>query len=282
MIPPPDQDGIIPAAAFTQLGLAFEALAPLLLERAKARAIAPISQFRVGAVALGGTGALYLGANVEILGEALGHSVHAEQAAVALARAAGERSITALAISAPPCGFCRQFLMEIEGAGDLAVLLPGRAGLRLGDLLPEGFGPGDLGRAGGLLSAPDHPLRLVKGRHPPLAEAALQAARTSLAPYSGCPSGVALAMADGRIFAGAYLENAAFNPSLSPLGAALAALAMAGGNPRTIVAAMLVETAGPVSQRRGTDAVLGALAGLRTLVRRAERMVPLSPPRALA
>ncbi len=45
---------------------------------------------------------------------------------------------------------------------------------------------------------------------------AAQAANRCHMPYSHSPSGVALELKDGTIFAGSYAENAAFNPT-SPL-----------------------------------------------------------------
>lgn len=50
---------------------------------------------------------------------------------------------------------------------------------------------------------------------------ALEKARRSYAPYSHCPSGVAVVTVQGQAFSGGYIESAAFNPSLPPLQAAL-------------------------------------------------------------
>ena len=52
-------------------------------------------------------------------------------------------------------------------------------------------------------------------------KAALQQAVQSYAPYSHCPSGLAIATAGGAVYSGPYLESAAFNPSLGPLQAAV-------------------------------------------------------------
>ena len=46
---------------------------------------------------------------------------------------------------------------------------------------------------------------------------------------------------DGRIFRGAYLENAAFNPSLSPLQAALVAAVLGGVAETDLVEAVVVQ-----------------------------------------
>ena len=50
---------------------------------------------------------------------------------------------------------------------------------------------------------------------------ALQQAVQSYAPYSHCPSGLAIVTAQGTVYSGPYLESAAFNPSLGPLQAAV-------------------------------------------------------------
>lgn len=52
-------------------------------------------------------------------------------------------------------------------------------------------------------------------------KAALRQAVQSYAPYSHCPSGLAIVTAGGAIYSGPYLESAAFNPSLGPLQAAV-------------------------------------------------------------
>lgn len=50
---------------------------------------------------------------------------------------------------------------------------------------------------------------------------ALRQAVQSYAPYSHCPSGLAIVTAGGAVYSGPYLESAAFNPSLGPLQAAV-------------------------------------------------------------
>ncbi|XP_022852920.1 cytidine deaminase 1-like [Olea europaea var. sylvestris] len=75
-----------------------------------------------------------------------------------------------------------------------------------------------------------------------LRKAALEAANNSHAPYSGCPSGVALIDSEGKVYRGSYLESAAYNPSLGPVQAALVAyVAGGGGGYESILAAVLVE-----------------------------------------
>ena len=105
----------------------------------------PYSRFRVGAALLAASGRVYTGTNVE--NASFGLSLCAERAAVAQAVAAGETRFEAIAICTdtaeptPPCGACRQVLMEF--APELTVLLAGRGEgvekYRLTELLARPF-----------------------------------------------------------------------------------------------------------------------------------------------
>jgi len=247
------------AAVAAARGITPEQLMGELLGAAQAKAIAPISGFRVGAVARGRSGALYLGANLEFTGHPLNASVHAEQAAVANAMANGEREIVALATTETPCGHCRQFLNELADAESVRILTAGGS-TTLGALLPASFGPGQLGVSERLLDGRTHGLRLAVPTPDPLLTAALEAADQSHAPHSKTPAGIALRLDDGDLVLGRYAESAAFNPSLSPLQAALSALALTGVGFDRIRAAALVETGGPASQRAATEALLATIA----------------------
>ncbi|MEA2719916.1 MAG: cytidine deaminase [Candidatus Eremiobacteraeota bacterium] len=271
MTPAPDPSAIPAAdaqARAAQDGLSFDELMEDLLPAARALAIAPISGFAVGAVAQGASGTLYLGANLEFPGMPLGASVHAEQAAIANAWHHDETGVTALAVTAAPCGHCRQFLNELVAAARLRVLLPGTAPAGLATLLPAAFGPHDLGVPGGLMQPSSHALTLAGSASateppPPVSAAvvaALGSAASSYAPYSKTYAGVALALRDGSVHAGRYAENAAFNPSLPPLQAALVRLAMRSIPFAEIRGAVLAETDGPVSHRLATEALLAAVA----------------------
>ena len=258
------------------LGAAMMRLLPL----AQHYAVVPVSHFRVGAVAAGlpatrgASPALYLGANYEFEGVALSFTVHAEQCATNNAWLHGERGLSLLAVTAAPCGYCRQFLNELSTAAKLSVLLPadtarGFSTTRLSALLPHSFGPTDLGLAGGLMD-PVHAaptLQLArKAKGDALVEAALDAARRSYAPYptddAGQFAGVALQFADGAIFAGRYAGNAAYNPSFSPLESVLAFAHLNSplGTARRVKRCVLVEVPTLASQRSATEAVLAVVA----------------------
>jgi cytidine deaminase len=201
----------------------------------------PVSNFYVGAVSRGLSGRLYPGANLEFAGEALSFTVHAEQSSITHAWMSGEEGVDLIAVTAAPCGYCRQFLNELTTAGQLTIQLPDGT-FRLSDLLPHAFGPRDLGIQGGLLQRDDHRLTIEDGDD--LAREALRAANLSYAPYSKSYAGVALRTTGGAIFAGAYAENAAFNPSMSPLEVALSELNLGGGSFDAIAEAVLVAVDG--------------------------------------
>lgn len=237
-----------------------------LLPLARTYSRPPISNYLVGAVARGTSGNLYLGANIEIPGHSLGFSVHGEQSALSNAYMHSEEGIAAIAVTAAPCGHCRQFINEMAPAGDTQVIIAGKSPLRLDTLLPFAFGPKDLGLKGGALPVKEINLALPKGDSDDLTLAALDAARRSYAPYSKAHSGVAIGTQSGRIYRGAYIENVAFNPSLSPFQSALAALIVGGENYASIAKVALVEIEGAViSQKSVTESALSALAPAASL-----------------
>jgi cytidine deaminase len=92
-----------------------------------------------------------------------------------------------------------------------------------------------------------------------LINAALQAANASYAPYSHSYAGVALKTSGGSIYAGGVAENAAFNPSMSPLEVAIVAMTINGGEKYVdIVDAVLVEAAASTASQ--IDAARNVLA----------------------
>jgi cytidine deaminase len=127
----------------------------LLGERAMAameRAYAPYSGFRVGAALLSADGGVTEGCNVENAAYPAG--ICAERAAVAAAIARGVRDFSAIVIATeaetptPPCGMCRQVLMEFAPHMLVGSITRGGASARwtMSDLLPEAFTPTSLGR----------------------------------------------------------------------------------------------------------------------------------------
>jgi len=89
-----------------------------LAKKAKEKAYAPYSGFRVGAALLTQEGEIFLGCNVENI--SFGLTNCAERTAVFSAVAAGYKDFLALAVSSDsekftfPCGACRQVLVEFS------------------------------------------------------------------------------------------------------------------------------------------------------------------------
>jgi len=126
-----------------------------LRERALAameRAYAPYSEFRVGAALLATDGSVTEGCNVENASFPAG--ICAERVAVAAAVTRGNRTFEAVMIATeaeeptPPCGICRQVLMEFSP--HLVVLGVTRGGREarwtLDQLLPQAFTPNSMDR----------------------------------------------------------------------------------------------------------------------------------------
>jgi cytidine deaminase len=268
---------IMKSSSYVEIGTLMMQLLPV----AQQYAVVPVSNYQVGAVSAGmpipGTGlcSLYLGANFEFSNVALSFTVHAEQSATTNAWNNGEVGIQALAVSAAPCGYCRQFLYELVTAKELNILLPTAPNSTtytmnpLTYYLPDPFGPNDLGVKGGMMDPKlgKHTLKL-NGNPPtnPVLLAALGAASSSYAPYLTNTlneyAGVAVQLADGSIYAGRYGENAAYNPSISPLESALTFMNMTQplGATRQVKRCVLVEVPTRASQYSATQAVLAAYA----------------------
>lgn len=236
-----------------------------LIGLAQSRALPRVSNYRVGAVGLGGSGAIYLGANIELASRELCHTIHAEQAVVVNAMMHGEQSLEALAISAAPCGSCRQFLRELDCASRLEIWLEDDDPHTLDEFLPSSFGPEDLGVTGALLANGSQIIESESsqpGANSPSA-VAVQAALASYAPYTDARAGCSLVLADDTVFAGSYIENAAFNPSISAVQAALVMIAMAGRRAEDITQAVIAQSEpSPIDHAQAGRDLLGA-AGCR-------------------
>ncbi|MFQ6650983.1 hypothetical protein Gotur_022483 [Gossypium turneri] len=227
-------------------------LLPSLVKSAQALARPPISNYHVGAVGVGSSGRIFFGF---------------------------------LAVSAAPCGHCRQFLQELRAAPDVNILITATEKEKenktinnrndkdmqfapLSYFLPHRFGPDDLlekdvplllePHRNGLSFCSDIRNGEINGDGDDSKYAALEAANASHAPYSGCPSGVALVDVEGKIYKGSYMESAAYNPSLPPVQAALVAYVAScgGGGYERIVTAVLVEKADAVIKQEHTAKLL--------------------------
>lgn len=115
----------------------------------KKHAYAPYSNFPVGAAALVDDGRVVAGCNVE--NASYGVGLCAECGLVSALRASGGGRLVAFTCVGPddellmPCGRCRQLLFEFGGT---TLLLETPLGiLPMSEVLPQAFGPDDLGRA---------------------------------------------------------------------------------------------------------------------------------------
>lgn len=236
---------------------AMEQLLRDLIPLAQSYSRATISHFNVGAAALAGSGAIYLGANMEFNQQPLNQSIHAEQAAISNAWHHNEQTITGLAVSATPCGHCRQFINELADAGEIEIYLPAQRPMIFQQLLPHSFGPTDLQVQEHLMASIAHIIEIPSDE--PLLTQAANAAKYSYSPYTNSPSGIAL-KTDKNIYLGRYAENCAYNPSLSPLQSALIALHLANESHCDITKAVLVETkTAKISQQGITASLLAQL-----------------------
>jgi cytidine deaminase len=113
--------------------------------RARARAVAPYSRFKVGAALRTRAGEIVTGCNIE--NATYGLTLCAERVAVVKAVSEGLRGFDAVAVVAPskrppaPCGPCRQILWEF--CGNIWVYMDDLRGntatYRLSELLPLPF-----------------------------------------------------------------------------------------------------------------------------------------------
>ncbi|MEC7288157.1 MAG: cytidine deaminase, partial [Verrucomicrobiota bacterium] len=122
-----------------QINSVTSARAKDLLELATCFSVAPISGFYVGAIAVGKSGKLYLGANMEFQGVPLSASLHAEQSAILNAWMHEEHEVVTLHVSETPCGHCRQFMRELSNSSALKIHCKGQT-FKIEDLLPGAFG----------------------------------------------------------------------------------------------------------------------------------------------
>jgi cytidine deaminase len=212
------------AAEVSSRGLSsVQQLARHLVTEAEVEAWPGVSNYRVGAVVIGQSGALYLGVNLEFPPLPInGDTVHAEQFAATLAFLQGERQLQAMVTARGyPCGHCRQFLSEIDTidsvvflaaedeqtCNSIQTLLPG--GMRpfaLENGEAPALGDGDSGQSapgcslfGSRLGPlPEPPRWRELSPEPavsinrPLLEAAMMACARSHAPYTGNRAGISL------------------------------------------------------------------------------------------
>lgn len=113
--------------------------------RAQELALAPYSNFRVGAAIATKAGAIYTAGNIE--SSSYGLTICAERVALFKALSEGERDFTLVAVATDtadfctPCGACRQVLWDYAPHIDVILINSKQATARhaLADLLPHAF-----------------------------------------------------------------------------------------------------------------------------------------------
>ncbi|KAM0037263.1 putative cytidine deaminase [Helianthus debilis subsp. tardiflorus] len=125
-------------------------LLPSLIKSAQTLANPPISNFAVGVVGLTSDGRIFFGGNIEFPGLPLHHTIHGEQFFITnLAAHAAGAKLLYLAVSAAPCGHCRQFFQELRGISDTQIVITDQPQENpdykpFSSILPHPFGPFDL------------------------------------------------------------------------------------------------------------------------------------------
>lgn len=114
-------------------------------KKAREKAFAPYSKFKVGAAIGTKDGKIYTGCNIE--NASYGLTICAERVAIFKALSEGEKEFVNLAVVAdtkdltPPCGACRQIIWEF--CGDIPVAFSNLEGktetLAMSELLPRAF-----------------------------------------------------------------------------------------------------------------------------------------------
>lgn len=123
---------------------------------ARLKAYAPYSKFMVGAALLCKDGTVYQGCNIE--NASYGPTNCAERTAIFKAVSEGQLSFEKIAIVGgpsdtqefdfcPPCGVCRQVMMEFVNPNEFEIVLSNGTEIKshtLAELFPMGFGPDNL------------------------------------------------------------------------------------------------------------------------------------------
>jgi len=243
-----------------------------MLGVAASRSQTPISGFNVGAAVLCTRqdleyGHIYPGANLEFSNLPLAFTIHAEQSAISNAWHHHETHISKLSVSYTPCGFCRQFILEFDCLKQSEILICSEEGgcrpYSTSELIPDSFGPEDLNIRESVLntSRQNFDPETARNFKKKTEKEACYASNLSYAPYSKNYAGVCIKTSDNVCTQGRYIENAAYNPSITPFISALNIMNI--GNRLTsyqdIKEVILVEKKGLISQRSVTEFICTAL-----------------------
>ena len=259
--------GVLPRADADAIcrhhGLAAEELMLLVRPLAEREAHPPVSHFYVGVVGREvETGNLILGYNIEFPRTHIWNAVHGEGFVTTRAFSRGTTLNTIALSEAHPCAHCRQYLSEFARGTDLTLIDPLGHRLTLAALYPWPFDPDYLGQKGIVAGEVRHPgLALAANDLPPATAARLtELGRRSYTPYGRAPAAIVLTLSDGTVVGGAAIESVAFNPTMSPLQAAMIDLFAHGYGARDIVDAAIVSYPGTLDYTRHARDLLGVVA----------------------
>ncbi|KAK2946459.1 putative Cytidine deaminase [Blattamonas nauphoetae] len=199
-------------------------------------ALAPLSEFHVGACTFGQTGNAYLGVNMEFTGTTINQNVHAEQCAITNAWLRGEKQLVRMCTTETPCGHCRQFMAELPGFDEFEICVVGKPTKLIQEFLPEAFRPVALNidwkKINPFISTfnnatLDSDISSLPENQKSLVNKTFDAFKKAYSPFQisqTSPSAAGIRLKNGDVFSAGYLENIAFNPSMMPLNAALVAM----------------------------------------------------------
>ncbi len=226
-----------------------------LLREAQSLARPDVSGRRVGAIAIGGSGTAYFGANIEIKGGAPSDVIHAEASAFALAKANGEARIVAMVQTLQPCGSCRQILAE-GGNPKMPVHIVSPDGpatakwvqtQTIEALYPYSYSYGTPSK--NIFKPPVLQVPTLPGQipHSELLLAARNAAQLSYLPnpFRKAWAGLAAQTGDGHIFTGRVITVAGPNPTITPIQDLLVQMTVSQRSPEELTEAVLVEPKDP-------------------------------------
>lgn len=244
----------------------------LIGEEISKNAYPPFSDYRVGGVCLLWDGRVYTGVNVE--DPSIGLTVHGEQSSIIAAIADGALEdarragldeysfIKAVAVLPQrmfegwPCGHCGDYMSGFGTDMDIVVRTADGKDVEWAPLgkvmpnLPDARMAKKLTSSGSALmlldAAGDHAQQLAPAHielgtsdaqaHRKLLEIARRAAHRSYAPYTKRPSGAAVWLWDGSVYAGSRVENVGYTRSNHPEQGAIEAAIADGALARAVAA----------------------------------------------
>ncbi len=262
--------GVLPAKQAAEIcaahGISSDELMLLSLGKARDFAHPPISDFFVGCVGRETeSGNLVFGGNLEFVGAHIGNTVHGEGFVFTRSFSRGTAIETIAIGEAHPCAHCRQYLSEYAATAALTLIDPFGHRLKMADLYPWPFDPDYLGEKGilpGEVRHADLELEPV-GNLVSAAVAAklIELGRRSYTPYGKSPAAIVLTLSDGTLIGGSAIESVSFNPTISPLQAAMIDLFAHGYAATDIKAAVIATSDGAqVDYILHTVDALGAIA----------------------